>query len=572
MLTDAELLRRYAEDKSEGAFAELVARHVDLVYSAALRQVGGDAHRAQDVAQVVFTALARKAPALTRHPVLTGWLYTATQHAAAKTIRGEARRHAREQEAFAMQTTHDSPPRGDTQSVDWQRVRPVLDAAMGELGERDREAVLLRFFARRPFAEIGATLNLSEDAARMRTERALDKLHGLLARRGVTSTSSALAVALSAQAVAAAPAGVAAAVAGAAFTAAGAGASGLAAAMGVFTFMNTAKVAATIVVAGGLAGMGFGLYAIQRSQAAEEAAAALTAERSAWQAKVREADARAAAAEQRAAGAETRAAEAPRAITGGAVKPVAGRSSTMTEAELANAREKIDKAKEKLALLQNEKISMMSDPEVQRRRIEMERLGLGLRFSQFYRNLNLTPEQVARFEARWIEGRQEGADILAAAKANGVDPNDPAIAALAKEGKLKYENDLRAILGEAGLAELQNYERGYAAREVVGGLLANLMFAGTPLSTEQVNQLTRTIAEQSAGYQKGERVAERGNDVNWAGVIAQAQQFLSPAQVDQVRAQAAYAQASQQTMRASQQVIQDKALNKAPAAGKPPGE
>ncbi|MEO5960100.1 MAG: sigma factor, partial [Opitutaceae bacterium] len=99
MLTDAELLRRYAEDKSESAFAALVQRYVDLVYSAARRQVGGDSHRAQDVAQVVFTTLARKAATLKTHPTLIGWLYTATQHAAAKAVRTEARRRTREQEA-----------------------------------------------------------------------------------------------------------------------------------------------------------------------------------------------------------------------------------------------------------------------------------------------------------------------------------------------------------------------------------------------------------------------------------------------------------------------------------------
>jgi RNA polymerase sigma factor (sigma-70 family) len=152
MVTDAELLRRYAEENSEPAFAELVRRHVDLVFSAALRQVRGDAHRAQDITQVVFTTLARKAHSLTRHPVLAGWLYTATRHAATKATRGETRRHAREQEAHLMQEIF-SP---GVASIDWDRVRPVLDDAMRELNDRDREAVLLRFFARQPFNEIGA--------------------------------------------------------------------------------------------------------------------------------------------------------------------------------------------------------------------------------------------------------------------------------------------------------------------------------------------------------------------------------------------------------------------------------
>ncbi|MBI5382622.1 MAG: TonB family protein [Opitutae bacterium] len=223
MIEDAELLRRYAENRSEDAFAELVRRHLNLVYSAALRQTGGDAHRAQDVAQLVFTDLARKAAALARRPTLAGWLYTSTHYATTKALRTEWRRQAREQEAHAMQEIlSDSGP-----TPDWDRLRPVLDAAMRDLNERDREAVLLRFFEGRGFAEVGARLSLTENAARMRVERALEKLRAQLARRGVTSTAAALAVLLAEQAVVAAPAGVAAHVTGAALlgaTAAGGGA------------------------------------------------------------------------------------------------------------------------------------------------------------------------------------------------------------------------------------------------------------------------------------------------------------------------------------------------------------
>src|SRR5262249_27235294 len=102
MTPDCELLRRYAKTGSEEAFAELVQRHLDLVYSAALRQVNSDAHLAQDVAQTVFADLARKAGLLSRRAVLTGWLYTSTHFAAAKVVRAERRRHAREQEAHNM--------------------------------------------------------------------------------------------------------------------------------------------------------------------------------------------------------------------------------------------------------------------------------------------------------------------------------------------------------------------------------------------------------------------------------------------------------------------------------------
>src|SRR5687767_7522565 len=102
MLDDIELLRRYADESSESAFTELVARHIDLVYSAALRQVGGDTHRAHDVAQIVFATLARKARSLVCHPVLAGWLYNTTQNVARRAMRGEQRRFVREAEAYRM--------------------------------------------------------------------------------------------------------------------------------------------------------------------------------------------------------------------------------------------------------------------------------------------------------------------------------------------------------------------------------------------------------------------------------------------------------------------------------------
>jgi len=212
---DAELLRCYTEDRSEEAFAQLVARHLPLVYSAALRQIGGDAHLAQDVAQIVFATFARKAGTLQNHPALVAWLYRTTHYAAAKIRRGEQRRQLREQSVLSM---HDSLNELSA-PADWGRLRPAIDAAMLQLAERDRTAVLLRFFENRPFAEIGLQLGLSENNARMRVERALGILHGALAKRGITSTTAALGLALSTQAISAAPAGLATSIAAGALTA-----------------------------------------------------------------------------------------------------------------------------------------------------------------------------------------------------------------------------------------------------------------------------------------------------------------------------------------------------------------
>jgi len=216
MTTDSELLRRYAETKSEAAFAELVQRHVNLVYSAALRQVNGDAHLAQDVAQTVFTDLARKAASLSRRATLIGWFYTSAHFAAAKIVRGEHRRRNRE-EQFMREPTHEP-----ASEADWEKLQPTLDSAMHELKEADREAILWRYFENRQFAEVGAKLGLNENTARMRVERALKKLRTILAKRGIAATAT-LASALSANAVQLAPASLAATLATATLAGAGTG-------------------------------------------------------------------------------------------------------------------------------------------------------------------------------------------------------------------------------------------------------------------------------------------------------------------------------------------------------------
>lgn len=218
MTPDCELLRRYAEAKSEEAFAELVERHLQLVYSAALRQVSGDAHLAQDVAQTVFTDLARKAGVLSQRQVLTGWLYTSTHYAAAKAVRAERRRLAREQEAYAMNEQLQT----STPDFDWEKLSPVLDQLMHQLKDSDRDIILMRYFENRPLADIGKAIGLSEDTARKRVDRALEKLRNLVSKQGI-GTTMALGVALSSNAVQMAPAGLAAMLTSASLTNAAAG-------------------------------------------------------------------------------------------------------------------------------------------------------------------------------------------------------------------------------------------------------------------------------------------------------------------------------------------------------------
>lgn len=275
MPDDAVLLRRYANGNANDAFAEIVRRHLGLVYAAALRQLGGVTHRAEEVTQAVFIDLARKAATLSRHGDLSAWLYTSTHYAAAKLKRTEQRRQAREQEAHLM--TH---LMADDPAADWERLRPVLDEALHELGEADREAVVLRYFQDRRFAEMGRQLGLTEDAARMRVERALDRLRVLLAKRSITSSSAALALVLANAPAAAIPAGLASAVTSVAVGGAAVGSGALAVAW--LTNAKTAIAAIVAMVAGG-----FAIYEAGQARQTRSEMAALAQEHAALQAKMR---------------------------------------------------------------------------------------------------------------------------------------------------------------------------------------------------------------------------------------------------------------------------------------------
>jgi uncharacterized protein (TIGR03435 family) len=198
MPDDIQLLRDYALHQSEQAFETLVARYINLVYSTAVRQVG-DPHLAQEVVQAVFIILARKAGSLGPKTVLPSWLYRTAVFAAADAIKTKRRREQREQEAF-MQSISNEPGHDS-----WQRIAPLLDNAIGGLSEKDRHAVVLRFFENKSLGEIGTALGSSEDAAKMRLSRALEKLRKFFGKRGVTLTAAAIATAVSAHSLQAAP-------------------------------------------------------------------------------------------------------------------------------------------------------------------------------------------------------------------------------------------------------------------------------------------------------------------------------------------------------------------------------
>src|SRR5829696_5256947 len=195
---DSLLLRQYVENDSDEAFAALVTRHINLVYSVALRCVG-DPHQAEEVAQAVFILLAKKAAQLRHDKALSSWLFQTTRFTASNFIRGETRRHRREQEAHVQSVLNDSG------SDVWPRIAPLLDDAVAGLNEKDRQAIVLRFYEGRNSREVGAVMGASEDAAEKRVSRAVEKLRTFFAKRGITVGASGLVVLLSANAVQAAP-------------------------------------------------------------------------------------------------------------------------------------------------------------------------------------------------------------------------------------------------------------------------------------------------------------------------------------------------------------------------------
>jgi RNA polymerase sigma factor (sigma-70 family) len=257
--SDLDLLKAFASRHSEEAFATLVRRHLNLVYSAALRQVRS-LQLAEEVSQSVFSDLAQNAQKLRPGTVLTAWLYQVTRRTAIDVVRREARRQLREQiatEMNAMNATDD----------DWTHIEPLLDEAMHALDEADRSAVLLRYFENKSLREVGRILGTSEDAAQKRVSRAVERLREFFAKRGVSVGASGLAGVISANAVQAAPAALAVTIS----TADGIAALGISASTGAGAtsgFLGAlVQVARTKLVAGlGVAIVGLAIFMLFRAR------------------------------------------------------------------------------------------------------------------------------------------------------------------------------------------------------------------------------------------------------------------------------------------------------------------
>ena len=475
MESDPELLRRFVDTGSESAFETLVLRHVNLVYSAALRQTG-DAHIAEDIVQTVFADLARKAGPLSHRPILVSWLYKSTRFAASKMLRSEYRRRAREKEALVMSDLLSS----ETNS-DWERIRPILDDAICRLGEMEREAVLLRFFQAMPYLEIGRMLNISEELARQRVTRALDKMYATMKRRGITSTATAFAAMLATQGAIAAPAGLAAKVTSGVVAA---GLLGGSASVGNTLFlMITTKSTATIMAAVALIAIGSAIYEANIAGDRSEMLAKANTDRADLQNRL------AAATRQL------------NALTpgGGPLGGSSGLNSRQAD------RVKTPTGNSSPFAPEVEKV--LDHPEL--RKLYLQKLALKTKadFGGFFASAGLTQAQLDAF-AQLVTARESAnLDLFASLKSqsllspDGLTPEgaQAAQALISKEaGKIAADFSLGMddLLGTDINAQLKQYADGIGSRTAANQLAVQLASTNAPLTTQQTNQLAQIVSQQ----------------------------------------------------------------------------
>jgi RNA polymerase sigma factor (sigma-70 family) len=508
---DMQLLEKYASGHSEEAFSALVSRHINLVYSAAMRSVNNP-HQAEDITQSVFVTLARKSRGLGRGTVLSGWLYQTARLTASNFIRTEMRRAHREHQAHIQSTMNDSEPEA------WMRVGPLLDEAMAQLNEKDRNAIVLRFFEGKPLKEVGDALGASEDAAKMRVARALDKLRDFFHRRGITVPAGALAAAITENSIQAAPAGLAASVAsvGAGVVPGSAlGVTSLTLVKGAIHIMTSTKIGVAIGACAAAAVIALQAHEVSiqkqtvkqlQEQVAQAAQQAQTSQ--ALQAEVEKLR------EQNASYART----------------IEGKQRDVAQARARASAALAAKPSPAAAASKGDSFAdMFKDPAMlgamRPQQIATEKMMYG----PLVKQLNLSPEQADKFY-----------NILADAGLKSLQSTPPGTVST-DDGKA-MEADLQSLLGDAGYAQYKDYTKNDMADQTLWTAMKN-DFADNPLSDAQQQQLLQAMkgARQSVNASNPlanasdktaamDQVLQQQEQMN-QNVLQQAAAFLSPEQL-----------------------------------------
>jgi RNA polymerase sigma factor (sigma-70 family) len=458
MIDTQQLLAQYVATGSETAFRDLVARYVDLVYSAAVRLVNGDTHLAEDITQTVFADLARLARTMSREMMLGGWLHRHTCFVASKTLRGERRRQERERQVVEMNALEDHS------AANLASLAPVLDEAVNQLSTEDRAAILLRFFEQQDFRSVGESLGSNEEAARKRVDRALDKLHALLKVRGVTLSGTALAATLATGSVTAAPAGFALSISTAALAAA---AAGTGTTLTILQIMSMTKLKVTVITAVVAAGITIPL--VMQHQAKTQLAEANGA------------------LQQQTQRSEELMAENAR-LTKLAAQPKATPATTNSPSlELLRLRGEVARLRQEVA---NEQLrtngpsalsGIKANPEMWKLIRNQQKVGMGSIYKDFAKKLNLSSEQTEKLNDLLADNVMENIDHITAVLRDGMTPAQMEPIFAGQEAALLEK--IQALLGPEMLAQYQDY-----TREIASGIT----------TVQFKNKLTGEPAEQEA--------------------------------------------------------------------------
>lgn len=524
-MNDMELLKEYAARNSEDAFSTLVSRHINLVYSAAFRQVG-NRQEAEEVTQAVFLVLARKARGLRLGTVLSGWLYQTARLTAANSLRREIRRQNREQKAYMQSTLNEPEP------DPWTQVGPLLEQAMSGLSEADRNAIVLRYFENKQLKEVGAALGTTDDAAKMRINRALEKLRTFFLKRGVTLSAAALGAAISAHSIEAAPAGLCTTVVAVACQGSALTASTMTLAKGTLKFMAWTKLNIAVGVgAAAVIALQWNQIATQKNEVAvlQEQFAQATRQNALQRATI------IAKPEKQEIPA------APREIT------QLQRDNARLAARNASLRATIAAAPPP-GRGENALAKMMNDPDVMKSMQDMQGQMIKKQYAALVKQLNLTPEQADAFYGL-VVGNQTNMSALGMQMLSGTNYTD--VASASKAAMKATDDQLQSLLGEKGYAQYKDYQSGMVDRTMLEQMQSE--FADSPLSEDQQQrllQVMKTQREATPGsdtsdlnkYAPGQdpiAVMNQGiqsQEIVNQKVLQQAGDFLSPAQIQMLGA------------------------------------
>jgi RNA polymerase sigma factor (sigma-70 family) len=466
---DLDLLERFNREQSQDAFTELVNQHMNLVYSAALRQVRSP-QLAEEVCQTVFTQLARNAAKMTPDTILIAWLYQVTRNAAIDVIRSEARRQAREQIALEMSDMNET-------SANWSQIEPLLDEAMQSLEQTDRTAILLRYFESKSLREVGQALGASEDAAQKRVQRAVERLREFFLRHKIKVGATGLAALISANAIQAAPAGLAAAVA--------TGAMG--ACLSASTVVTVTKAIAmttlqkTIIAALVTGAIGAGLYEAHLAKNLRQQIA-LQQEQQATQDRTRQQ--------------LERERDNARAALAALANEDSARKSSPNE--VLKLRGEVGRLRQENVQLgsSNALSKATATPEARKVLRESQKLGMSIVYKGFAQQAKLTPEQTDKLNDLLADYVMKNVDHVTTGLRDKLAPEQ--MNALFANEDMTLQQQIETLAGADSLAQYQDYTK---------NLLANLsaeqfkgMLSGNDAEKEQKsNQLRQLIQQEAQG-------------------------------------------------------------------------